>query len=50
MLETVELYKSISLEIIESINKSELDKLDELLNKRQEILESETDTSKFKNY
>ncbi|MGX4600755.1 flagellar protein FliT [Faecalimicrobium sp. JNUCC 81] len=48
MKEIVKLYKDISLEIIECINKSELDKVDSLLNKRQEILESEINKSELK--
>lgn len=48
MTKTAKLYKEISLEIIESINKSELYKIDELLNKRQEILENETSPQELK--
>ncbi|MBO3446333.1 flagellar protein FliT [Clostridium sp. CCUG 7971] len=48
MIEIVKLYEKISLEIIECINKSELDKVDSLLNKRQEILESEINKSELK--
>lgn len=38
MIDTVNLYKKISLEIIDLLKNDDLDKLDELLNKRQEIL------------
>lgn len=39
MIKIAKLYKEISLQIIDMLNKDETEKIEELLNKRQEILE-----------
>lgn len=47
-MENANLYKKISLEIIEAINNENIDVLNELFDKRQYILEQEKDKEKLK--
>lgn len=47
-MENVNLYKKISLEIIEAINNDNIDILNELFDKRQYILDQETDKKSLK--
>nr|WP_317331012.1 flagellar protein FliT [uncultured Romboutsia sp.] len=47
-MENVNLYKKISLEIIEAINNDNVDILNELFDKRQTILNQEKDKEKLK--
>lgn len=48
MIDTVNLYKEISLEIIDLLKNDDMDKLDELLNKRQEILDKDDEKEKLR--
>ncbi|MEG0097704.1 MAG: flagellar protein FliT [Cetobacterium sp.] len=48
MIEVTNIYKEISLDIIDKLEKEDLDKISELMDKRQEILESISDTKLFK--
>lgn len=47
-MENIKLYKEISLEIIKLFENNGLDKLEYLLNKRQQILNEEIKNEKFK--
>lgn len=47
-MENIKLYKEISLEIIKLFENNGLDKLEYLLNKRQQILNEELKNEKFK--
>lgn len=47
-MENIKLYKEISFEIIKLFENNELDKLENLLNKRQQILNEEIKNEKFK--
>lgn len=49
MIEVTNTYKQISLEIIDKLEKEDIYKISELLDKRQAILESISDTKLFKN-
>lgn len=48
MVEIVKLYKKISLELIDELNKEEFSKVEEFLNKRQEILDQASNPKNLK--
>ncbi|MCC3862832.1 flagellar protein FliT [Terrisporobacter petrolearius] len=48
MAEKISLYKEISLQIVESLENEEIYIIEELLNKRQEILDKQIDNNEFK--
>jgi hypothetical protein len=48
MTNNAKMYREISLKIVEAINKEKLDVLDELFDKRQVILDKESDIEQFK--
>lgn len=48
MVDLAKLYKKISLDIIDKLEKHEIDEINELLDKRQELLESVSDAKLFK--
>ncbi len=49
MIENLKLYKEISLRIVEMLKKNDVSELDILLNKRQDILDKESNIEEFKN-
>ncbi|MDK2585818.1 flagellar protein FliT [Romboutsia sedimentorum] len=48
MTNNAKMYREISLKIVEAINKEKLDILDELFDKRQVMLDKESDIEQFK--
>jgi len=48
MTEKINLYKEISLQIVESLKNEDIYILEKLLNKRQEILDNQIDNNEFK--
>lgn len=48
MTEKISLYKEISLQIVESLKNEDIFIIEELLNKRQEILDKQIDNNEFK--
>ncbi|UPA31403.1 hypothetical protein L0P85_04515 [Terrisporobacter glycolicus] len=48
MTEKISLYKEISLQIVESLKNEDIYIIEELLNKRQEILDKQIDNNEFK--
>lgn len=48
MIESAKLYKDLSLQIMDIFQNNELDKLDKLLNQRQQILDKQYNIAEFK--